>query len=206
MRSRNKGNRLIAPFLIVFICSVCYVAVVQTHNYIENEKQIEQLCKERLSLRNDIVSLESKLYYLNSDYVKVASELDKTKMELAAIKSKQQSTNKTSRGEYTQRTIMRVTAYDLSYESCEKYPSHPEYGITASGVKVKEWHTIAAGSNLPFGTRVYIPYFKDKLNGGIFVVEDRGGAIKNGRIDVYMESNKDCLEFGVQDLEVFILK
>ena len=68
--------------------------------------------------------------------------------------------------------IMRVTAYDLSYESCKKHPDHPEYGETASGYMVKEWHTVAAGPELEFGTKVYIPYFKDKPNKGIFTVHD----------------------------------
>lgn len=101
--------------------------------------------------------------------------------------------------------IYRVTAYNLSYQSCQKHPDHPEYGITASGKRVQEWHTIAAGPELKFGTKVYIPYFKDKPNGGVFVVEDRGGAIKNGCLDVYMEDYNECMEFGVRLLEAYIL-
>lgn len=31
-----------------------------------------------------------------------------------------------------------ATTYDLSYESCGKYPSHPTYGITFSGKKSGE--------------------------------------------------------------------
>ena len=101
--------------------------------------------------------------------------------------------------------IMRVTAYDLSYASCKKYPDHPEYGITASGVKVKEHHSIAAGPELPFGTKIFIPYFQDKPNKGIFTVQDRGSAIKENCLDVYMESNDDCNDFGLQYLEVYVL-
>lgn len=103
------------------------------------------------------------------------------------------------------RRIMEVTAYDLSYQSCGKHPDHPLYGITASGKYVEEWNTIAAGPELPFGTRVYIPYFKDKPNGGIFTVMDRGGGVKNGRLDVYMKSYTECMEFGRRKLEVWVL-
>lgn len=111
-----------------------------------------------------------------------------------------------SRGmERTSPVTMRVTAYDLSFKSCRKYPNHPEYGITASGKKVQAWHTIAAGPELPFGTKVYIPFFKDKPNRGIFTVEDRGSAIKENCIDVYMENNDDCNDFGLRYLEVYIL-
>lgn len=102
--------------------------------------------------------------------------------------------------------IFRVTAYDLSYQACGKYPDHPEYGITASGERVKEWHTIAAGPELPFGTRVYLPYFRDKPNRGIFVVKDRGGAVKNGCLDVFINDYDACMEFGVKYLEAYILE
>lgn len=100
---------------------------------------------------------------------------------------------------------MRVTAYDLSYQSCKKRPDHPEYGVTASGTRVKEWHTIAAGPSIPFGTQIFIPYFEDKPNKGTFIVEDRGSAIKDGCIDIYMPDYDDCMDFGVRELDVFIL-
>jgi 3D (Asp-Asp-Asp) domain-containing protein len=101
---------------------------------------------------------------------------------------------------------MEVTAYDLSYESCGKLPNHPEYGITASGEPVKEWYTVAAGKELKFGTRVYIPYFADKPNGGVFVVQDRGGGVGNGQLDVYIEDNASCMEFGRRKLEVWVIE
>lgn len=98
---------------------------------------------------------------------------------------------------------MRVTAY-TEYE-CDKEIDHPLFGITASGNRVQEWFTVAAGKELPFGTRIYIPYFKDEINNGIFVVEDRGGAIKENCIDVYMPDQKAANEFGCKWLDVYIL-
>lgn len=117
-----------------------------------------------------------------------------------------EETEEISRGDQkSEPTKMKVTAYDLSYQSCKKYPDHPEYGITASGVRVKEWHTIAAGPALPFGTQVFIPYFEDKPNKGIFTVEDRGSAIKDDCIDIYMPDYEDCMEFGIRELDVYVL-
>ena len=98
----------------------------------------------------------------------------------------------------------QVTAY--TEDNCDKLPSHPAYGITSSGEYVKEWYTIAAPKNIPFGTVIYIPFFKDMPNKGIFVVKDRGGAIKEGRLDVYMKDIQDAINFGRRDLEVYILK
>jgi len=106
-------------------------------------------------------------------------------------------------GERGERRIMEVTAYWEG--SCGKAKSDPLYGITASGERVKEWFTIAAGKELPMGTKVYIPHFRDKPNKGIFTVKDRGGMITNGHLDIYMTTAAACFEFGRQQLEVYIL-
>lgn len=97
--------------------------------------------------------------------------------------------------------IYEITAYTAGYESTGKTPSHPAYGITASGEVVKENYTIACPPELEFGTEVYIPYFSQK-----FVCKDRGGAIKGKALDVYMEKLVDAKQFGRQMLEVHILK
>lgn len=113
--------------------------------------------------------------------------------ELSERTEKDRIDRSDERGE---RRIMEVTAYDLSFQSCNKHPNHPEYGITASGKHVTEWQTVAAWTDIPFGTKVYVPHFKDKPNKGIFTVEDRGGAIKEGMLDVYMADYDECMEFG----------
>lgn len=72
--------------------------------------------------------------------------------------------------------------------------------ITASGELAVEGTTIAADTSiLPFGTKIII-------NGNTYIVQDTGSAIKGRRIDVYFENHDDALEFGVQQLEVFLIK
>ena len=114
--------------------------------------------------------------------------------------------NSTSR--FTEGPInMSVTSYSLDYRCCGKYPSHPEYGITYSGKHVEEWNTVAAGREIPIGTIIYIPYFKDKPNKGIFTVTDRGSGVKRNCIDVYMDvPYKELMRFGRKTLEVYIIE
>jgi len=97
--------------------------------------------------------------------------------------------------------LMEVTAYTAGPESTGKTPDHPLYGITASGNPVKEWHTIAAGPSIPFGTKIYIPEFMKT-----FVVEDRGGAITDNHLDIYMERLEDAKKFGRKDIYVFVIQ
>jgi 3D (Asp-Asp-Asp) domain-containing protein len=105
-----------------------------------------------------------------------------------------------------------ATAYTAGRESTGRERGHSLYGITASGVKVQAWHTIAMDKHVPFGTQVYIPYFRHKTNNGVFVVEDRGGAIKLSRkpvgihkIDVYMPTRDAAIQFGRKVIPIYIV-
>jgi hypothetical protein len=69
---------------------------------------------------------------------------------------------------------------------------------------VQQWRTVAAGPDIPIGTRVFIPDLSDKPNGGIFIVEDRGGAISNAHLDVFMESLWEARNWGRRHLEVLM--
>ncbi len=97
---------------------------------------------------------------------------------------------------------MNISAYTAS--TCGKSAGSKGYGITSSGARATAYYTIAAGKAYPVGTIIYIPYFQNKPNGGWFVVQDRGGAISNNRIDVYMNTYNECINFGRRNLECYI--
>ena len=99
---------------------------------------------------------------------------------------------------------LNASAYTAS--TCGKSVTDSGYGRTASGSMAQSWYTVAAGKGYPIGTVIYIPYFKDKPNGGWFVVQDRGSAISNSKIDIYMDSYSDCKKFGRRNLECYIYK
>lgn len=111
-----------------------------------------------------------------------------------------ESTDQQSSSEPIVKT-MNVSAYCSCSSCCGK-----SNGITASGARASSWYTVAAGKSYPIGTRIYIPYFKDMPNGGWFVVQDRGGAIGNNRLDIYMGSHSEALKFGRRNLECYIYK
>ena len=94
---------------------------------------------------------------------------------------------------------LNTSAYCACVRCCGK-----SNGITSSGAQATEWYTVAAGSGYPIGTVIYIPALADKPNGGWFVVQDRGGAISNNRIDVYMGSHQAAINFGRRNLECYI--
>lgn len=82
--------------------------------------------------------------------------------------------------------------------------AYSDHGITASGngtVRNPDGlSTIAVDPNvIPLGTKVYIPGY------GMAVAHDTGGAIKNNKIDLFMNSASEARNWGVQSVELYII-
>lgn len=100
----------------------------------------------------------------------------------------------TRSGAKKQKYIYTLTAYCPCKKCCGKTD-----GITASGAKAIQGVTIAADTSvLPFGTKV-------EIDGKVYTVQDRGGAIKGNRIDIYFDSHEEALKFGRQTKTITIL-
>ena len=90
--------------------------------------------------------------------------------------------------------IFKITAYCPCSKCCGK-----QTGTTASGTRATAGRTVAASSQYAFGTKLLI-------NGKVYTVEDRGGAIKGNKIDIYMDSHAQALAWGVKYLPVQVVK
>ena len=98
-----------------------------------------------------------------------------------------------------------LTAYCSCVKCCGEWSAeHPSrigtdyVQKTASGTIPTAGRTISVDTSvIPFGTTVII-------RGHEYVVEDRGGAIKGNKIDIFFDDHDEALEFGRQTAEVFI--
>ncbi|MEH7480357.1 3D domain-containing protein, partial [Neobacillus drentensis] len=101
------------------------------------------------------------------------------------------STSNTSSREIT----VKATAYTASCEGCS--------GTTATGINLKanpNAKVIAVDpSVIPLGSKVYVEGYGNAIAG------DTGGAIKGNRIDIFIPSKQDAINFGVKQLKVTIL-
>ena len=99
-----------------------------------------------------------------------------------------------SRGEstvYKKKMNMVATAYAI-------------HGGTASGATTVRnpngLSTIAVDPNvIPLGTKVYVPGY------GLAVAQDTGSAIKNNKIDLFMNTSSEAYNWGVRNVEVYII-
>ena len=74
-------------------------------------------------------------------------------------------------------------------------------GITATGTKPKYGTLAVDPTVIPYGTKIYIKEL-DK----VFTAEDCGGAIKGNKIDIFMDTETACNNWGVRNITIQILK
>ena len=90
-------------------------------------------------------------------------------------------------------TTYKVTAYCPCAKCCGKAS-----GRTASGTKATAGRTVAASSQFAFGTKL-------NIGGHTYTVEDRGGAVKGNKIDIFVNSHAEALQWGVRYLNVDVV-
>ena len=91
-------------------------------------------------------------------------------------------------------TTYKITAYCSCSKCCGK-----STGRTASGTTATAGRTVAAPANFAFGTKL-------NIGGHIYTGEDRGGAIKGNKIDIYVSSHSEALQWGVRYLPVNVVQ
>lgn len=91
---------------------------------------------------------------------------------------------------------LKVTAYSNDAGSID-VPLWRD-GMTATGSRAASGTVSADWEVLRPGSRLYVPGY------GFGTVEDRGGGVRGGHIDVFMETREDALQWGVKSLRVFV--
>jgi uncharacterized protein YabE (DUF348 family) len=133
----------------------------------------------------------------------VTSPVDKV-VEFGAKNS-----HRTSRGgviRYGKVLNMRATAYSLSFEDCGKYPDHPQFGITFTGVRVRPGIVAVDPRVIPLGSKLYVEIAGQTRDYGNALAADTGGAVKGNIIDLYFEDQAVVRAWGVKPAKVYILE
>ena len=90
-------------------------------------------------------------------------------------------------------TVYKITAYCPCSKCCGK-----TNGRTASGTTATAGRTVAASSKFAFGTKL-------NIGGHVYTVEDRGGAINGNKIDIFVNTHAEALQWGVRYLSVSVV-
>lgn len=154
------------------------------YKYTETVKEVKDKQDNIIDQAIEITNLNG----LNQD---LSSKLNSTQNELTNIESDIKTLQ--------QNKVAYVGKYKITYYCACKKCCGKDNGITASGAKAKEGVTVAADtSKLPFGSKIYIKGI------GWRTVQDRGGAIKGNRLDIYISSHNNPMPYNVQTLDVWV--
>ena len=135
----------------------------------------------------------------SADDLEMHKRMEEVSKPIAVAEAEEvnQSVNfqKTEIDEWESLGTYTITAYCPCEICCGQWAD----GITASGETATEGVTIAASSELEFGTVV-------RIDGHEYTVQDRGGAITGNRMDIFMSNHQSALNFGIQTKKVEVKK
>ena len=146
----------------------------------QNEVEIEKILLSEVIVKEPV----NKIVQVQKKQTSRASTLPRTASTVA-------STTPVTSSEGT--TTYKITAYCPCSKCCGKAT-----GRTASGTKATAGRTVAASGKFSFGTKL-------NIGGHVYTVEDRGGAVKGNKIDIFVGSHAEALAWGVKYLPVSVV-
>src|SRR3989344_5185309 len=162
--------------------AVSIVVILTNSNEVKAATASELPLASQYDYKNDPYLLQWTFAVESKAVTPSPEEMSPEDKVLARWKEKQLSLwNTLPTGEFQ----VNASAYTAAADECGKSD-----GITASGLKVAEKRTLACPKNYPFGTKIHIAGFGD------FRCEDRGGAIKGNKFDIYMKTKSEAFAFG----------
>lgn len=188
-------------------------ALEQQNNELQDElhSNTDALIEEIASVTDANLILEEKLEDVNDKYEDLKEEQEKEKEEEEKNKAvNTEIKQQTQKASYSpaptpQPEPTAEVAEETTVASGDGYLGNYEltaYTWTgnpcASGVYPEDGITVASNT-IPLGTKIYIEGIGERT------VQDTGG-MSGGVIDIYMDNYNDCIQFGRQSAEVYILE
>lgn len=217
----NKLRYLLLSLMII-------IGIYTTFSLINKNKQTQvfqidlpltQISMENINTQNIPIPLDIKEKMIAEQKAKIEEEnkiqelkrqeeiKKQEQIKLAKAKEQQEErkvakvvNNTTSRGDIESRKDnsgyikFTATAYCGCAKCCGK-----STGKTASGTIATAGRTVAMSSSYSFGTKIEIQGM------GTYIVEDRGGAIKGNRIDIFFSNHQKALDFGRRTVYLKVL-
>ena len=175
------------------ICIIVLLVIVLVTPAIMYMRLYElQAIEKKQDLKTEILILENENAELREKLTIIRGERDKLQGEL---------TQKIEQWlDVWEVKAVEITGYaPLDPRAIEGWDYQGDPNITTSGAQGVPGITAAAGPDIPFGTRVYV-------EGAMRVVQDRGGRIGNGNLDLAVETQEEAYEIGRREAMAIIEK
>lgn len=170
---------------------------------VENNKMAEGSTNVKTQGENGSRDITSKITYIGGkiDSTEIISNVVTKEPINEVVEKGTAKVIETSAGTFISNNVinMKASAYTASSSCTGKNPGDAGYGITASGMKAKVGVVAVDEDIIPLGTKLYIEGY------GFAVAGDTGGAIKGHKIDLFVNSYSEAINFGIQNRKVYIL-
>lgn len=201
---RRSLNRVIGLGIVILILGLVYHVCTLHVEKSEAVQTVQTLKQETNTLKEEKSSIVEEKTQVENELEFVREENQRLQEEVSRRASREFN--------------VVVTGYDLSVQSCGKYPGSPGYGITASGVSLvghslESARAIAVDPRMiPLGSKVRLRFNDPEwqhLN-GIYTAVDTGGAINGNRIDLFFGDSgnsvsQEALRFGRRGAKAVVL-
>jgi uncharacterized protein YabE (DUF348 family) len=178
---------------------------------VETQKDSTMFSGEEKVIQKGEAGLQTDTYlvtYRDGEYYSeelVTSEVTEPVTEIVAVgtlySTSYCSDNEDSENESTASDLVAPNGMSCSKViTCKATAYHESEGsLTKSGTLSRVGAIAVDPSVIPLGTKLYVEGY------GYCVAEDTGGLIKGYRIDVYFNSDEECINWGVKNVTVYIL-
>ncbi len=189
-------------YLVFSALMTTAVLAVYTVFVTRDEMESYQTKNQELTAQLKQVTEQSNIYQKQAEnraeqLQKAEKDIHDAKITITKLKGQVQ----TLENKFEKIFTVSATAYaplDPLSSRGECYSGDPE--VTASGEKVEPGVTVAAGPELPLGTRLLVE------GHGEVVVQDRGGAVGGRDLDIAVSDRRTALRWGRRGLRVIILE
>lgn len=190
---KNKIIRILQILILIFVICIMprFLRFMETQKdilKIQNNIEVVNDIKEKNIIENSLPTQPNKEETKKEEI----TTRSKDTVKKSTPKNKTTSNKNTSTKGYIK---FVATAYCPCKQCCGK-----TNGITASGAKAKAETTVAMSSRYKFGTKIEIKGM------GTYIVQDRGGAITENRIDIFFNTHQEALKFGRRTVYLKILE
>lgn len=165
--------------IMLLVVSAVSIGLIAKNHQIKEEMslELEDNVTTISDMHNKILDLGKQIEFLESEVERLEVEYDELKRSMVLLGT------------------FEATAYTDDVESQGKW-----VGETASGMKPQVGVVAVDPKVIPLGTELFVEGYGNAIAG------DVGGAIKGNRVDLFMETRENCMEFGRQNVKVWIIK
>lgn len=184
---------------IAVAMTACFCLMAPAHTFAQTEENSVATVTKEAEI-NTVADNTKEVTNLNNKVTTTSVQQKATVKKVSSVKTT--SVKKTSKkvSSVKKSSVKKTSKKSRKYLGTFKAYAYNGAGTTASGTTTKANRTVAVDPKvIPLGSKLMI-------NGKIYVAEDTGGFIKGKKIDIFMPSYNDCIQWGVRNVKVYLIK